>query len=115
MAGADASNILTIRLTPRSKIYLVMVVAPTDSFKTLITQGYFFLSTLFFFMAGLASCIAVLGAVKGVTMEEVGVRFFLTSSHSLNQTFLGATYSFSFLIHKRSIHLIDSLAGSLVG
>ncbi len=73
-----------------------MVVAPTDSFKTLTTQGCFFLPTPFFAVAVSASSMAVSGAAEGVAMSEAETGFSLTGFHSPNRTFLRAAYSFFF-------------------
>ena len=82
--------------TPRSKICFVIVVALINFFKILTTWGCYFFSTLFFAVVVFASSIAVLGAVEQITINEADTRFFLTTSHSSNQTFLGAAYSFFF-------------------
>lgn len=92
----------------------MILVAPTDFFKTLTTWKFFF-SRLFFAIAIPASSIAILEAVKKVTMGKVRMRFFLTSFRSLNQIFLEAVYSFSFLIYCYNICLIDFFAGLLAG
>ncbi len=90
-----------------------MVVALTDSFKTLTTQGCFFLSTLFFAVAVSASSIAVSGAAKGVAIGEVETGFSLTGFYSPNRTFLGAAYSFSFSMRLRNILLTGFFTSSL--
>lgn len=48
-------------------------------------------------------------------MGEVEIRFSLTGSHSPNQTFLKATYSFFFSIYYRNIYLTSFFTGSLAG
>ncbi len=114
-AGADANNSPTVRITVRSKICFVMAIAPTDSFKTLISQEFFFLSTLFSLVAVSVSSIAVSGEAEEVAIGKEGKRFSLTGSHSPIRTFLGAEYSFSFSIRQRNIHLTISFAGFLAG
>ena len=96
IAGVDANNSPTVRLTSRSKICFVIVVALTDSFKTLLTRRCLFFSTFFLFIAVFTSGIAVLEAVEGVIMEGVGAELSSTGFHSPNQTFFGMAYSFSF-------------------
>lgn len=98
-AGTDASNSLTIRLISRSKIRFIMMVAPIDSCKTLTTWGKFFLLTLFFPMAILASYIIISAVAEKVTMGGVGARFSFTGFYLSNQTFLGMIYSFFFSIY----------------
>ena len=98
-ANANASYLPTVKFTPRFKIHFVIVVAPTNFFKTLTTQECLLFSTLFLLIAVFASGIAILGAVEEVTMGEVGVKFSLTGSYLPNQTFLGVVYSFFFSIH----------------
>ena len=74
----------------------MIVVALIDFFKIFITQGYFFLSMLFFAIAISASNIGVLRVVKRVIVGEAKIDFSLTSSHSLKQIFLKVVYSLSF-------------------
>ena len=114
-AGADANNLPTVKFTQRSKIRFVIVIAPKDSFKILTTLGCLFLSILFLAVAVSASSIVVPRATEGIAMGEASKGFLLTSSYSPNQTFLGVTYSLSFCIRRRNIHLTDSFAASLAG
>lgn len=95
-AGTDANNSPTIKLIPKSKICFMIVVALADSFKTLTTWGYLFLSTLLLLIAISASGIGIMGAVGGVTMGEGGTRFSLTGFYSPHKSFFGLAYSFSF-------------------
>ena len=114
-ADADPNNSPTVKFTLRFKIRFVMVVAPTDFFKTLTTRGCFFLSTLFFAVAVSASNMAVSKAAEGVAMGEGGTGFSLTGFHLPIRTFLGAVYFFSFSIRRRNIRLTGSFAGFLAG
>ena len=64
-ADADASNLPTVKHTPRSRIRYVIVVAPIDSLKTLTTYGCLYFATHFHFILALsASDIPVFGATK---------------------------------------------------
>lgn len=45
--SAEAKNLPTVKLTPRSKICLVIIVALMDFFKTPTTCGYFLCLTFF--------------------------------------------------------------------
>ena len=114
-ANTDVNHSPIVKFTPRSKICFVMVLAPTNSFKTVTTRWCFFFSKLFLAVAVSASSMAVSGAAKGVAISEEGTRFSLTYSHSPNRTFLEAAYSFSFSMRQRNIRLTDSFAGFLAG
>ena len=93
----------------------VIVVAPTDFFKTLTTRRCFFFSTLFLVVLALsASGIAVSGATEDAGITEAEAKLSLTNFQSLKQTFLGAAYSFSFSIQRRNIRFTGSLDGFLV-
>ena len=81
---ADASNSPSIRLTPRFKTCFVIVVALTDSFKTLTTCRYLFFLTLFFGIAIFASGIAVSNVIKRVANNGAGTKLSLTDFHLLN-------------------------------
>ena len=74
-AGADANNSPTVKFTTRSKIRFVIVVAPTDSFNRLTTQGCFFLSKLYFAVAVSASSMAVSRTAGGVAIGKAGKPF----------------------------------------
>lgn len=82
--GADASNLPTIRLTPRFQIRFVMVVASIDFFKTLTTCGCLFFSILFFIVSISTLDIAISNAIKRVVNNETGIRLSLTGSYSPN-------------------------------
>lgn len=85
-AGIDANSLPILNLTLRSKIWFVMVVAPTNFFETLTTCRYLFFSILFFTIKISASGRTISGATEGAaTGIEIG--FFLTGSYLLNQTF----------------------------
>ena len=93
----------------------VIIVASTDSFKTLTTDGCLFLSISFLAVDVSSSSRAVSGATEGVVMGEAGKGFSLTGFHSPNQTFLGAAYSLFFFIRRRNIRLTGYFADFLAG
>lgn len=48
IANAEANSFLIVKLNSRSKICFIIVIAPTNSFKTLTTQGCLLRSRSFF-------------------------------------------------------------------
>lgn len=88
--GADANNPATVKFIVRSKIRFVILVAYTDSFKTLTTRECSFLSKLFFAVAVFTSSIVVSGEAEGVLIVEAGTGFSLIGFHSPYRTFLEA-------------------------
>ena len=115
IADANASNSLILRLTPRSKIRFVMVVAFIDSFKILTTYGCLFFLTLFFAIPIFALGIDVFGITEEVANDGAGIGLSLIGFHSINQIFLQAAYSISFLMRWRNICLTGSLDDFLAG
>ncbi len=106
--GADVSNLPMVRFILRSKIYFMMIVALTDFFKTLITQGYFFLLIILFAKVVFISSIAVSRIIEKVTIGKVKAEFSLTDSYLPNQIFLEIVYFFSFSIYLHNICLTGS-------
>lgn len=113
IAGVDANNLPIVKFTLRSKILFVIVLAPTNSFKTLTTWRCYFFSKLFFAIVIFASSITVVGTVEEVIVGEVGTGFFLTGSHLPNQTFLRVAYSIFFSMRQQNICFTSFLPSSL--
>lgn len=73
IAGAETSNLATVKFIPRSSIRLVIALALSDFFNTLTICRYFFFLIGFFGLLVSASGIAVfwekLGVKAGVSIE----------------------------------------------
>lgn len=88
-AGAEVKRSPIVKLTLRSKICLVIIVAPTDSFKSPIIYSRFLRSTFFFTFSSKSSMVwSGLGLEKVISTGGGGE--FFSSLHSPNLTFFGA-------------------------
>lgn len=87
--GAKTRSLPTVQLTHKSKICLVVIVALTDSFKTLNILGYC-LPSIFFLAFGLEFSIvwSEIGFWGSIDIGTNGCRF-STGLHSPNWTFFG--------------------------
>ena len=76
--GVDANNISTIRLTLRSRIRFVIVIALTNFFKTLTTHSCLCFSTHFFVVQVLStSGIAISSVIEKANIPKVKIKLSL--------------------------------------
>lgn len=93
----ETNNLPIVKLTPKSRIYFIIIMTLTDFFNILTNQKYIFL--IFFITILFKSNIIFLIVVEKIIIVKLGKKLSFTRSYLSNLTFLDIVSLFSFSIY----------------